>query len=517
MTVNEKISELRKLMKAKNIDAYIVPNSDPHLSEYVPERYKLREFITGFTGSRGTAVITMDKAGLWTDSRYFIQAEKQLSNSEVKLYKMGEDISMDDFLLREVHDYGRIGFDGELMSYSYYENLAKKMETRMLLWDLDFISDLWEDRPLVPNGKINILYEEYSGKTPKEKLAILREMMKDRKVDQSFIGGLEDVNYLYNIRGNDIEATPVVISYALVTMDEAYLFVDISKLDDEVLEYLNTNDIKVLQYENIFSYMRTLLPQSAIYLDPDKTNVKVYKEISNTIRIKKGINLTTYMKAVKNDVEIENAKEAFHKDAIALVKFFNWVEMGSKTGNLSEYQTVEKLLELRKKGKNFIENSFGTISAYRENAAMPHYAPSPNESKRIEDSGLFLCDSGGHYLEGTTDITRTIALGHLTKEEKYHYTMTLKAHIMAMSAVFKAGTTGQYIDDVCRYHLGRHGLDFGHSTGHGVGYLLSVHEGPQSFSKNDKGIKIVPGMITSIEPGIYIEGSHGIRIENIVC
>lgn len=504
------------MMVKRKIDAYIVPSSDPYLSEYLPEYYKTREFISGFSGSSGTAVITMDKCGLWTDSRYFIQAERQLAGSEFTLYRMGTDIDFVEFLLEEVDQFGKIAFDGSCFAYKLYKELSEKMGSRMLIWDVDFISSIWKDRPNLPSEEAFILREKYSGKSCKEKLAILRQMMKIREVDYTFIGALEDVNYLFNLRGHDIKCTPVVMSYALISQSQALLFIDKSKVKSEVEAYLSENGAKILDLDSIFSNIESLKAQSSIYIDPDRTNVAIYQKIPSTVRIKKGINLTSLMKAIKNDVEIENVKKAFRKDAVALVKFFNWTEVGAKSGALSEYATTQKLLEFRKEDEDFIENSFDTISAYGANAAMPHYSPKEDESSVLEKHGLFLCDSGGHYYQGTTDITRTISMGNLSKDEMFHYTMTLKSHIMGMTAVFKEKTRGSYIDAVCRYPLAKRGLDFGHGTGHGVGYLLSVHEGPQRFSSNDNKVEIVPGMITSVEPGIYIENSHGIRIENIV-
>ncbi|MDO4779228.1 MAG: aminopeptidase P family protein [Tissierellia bacterium] len=516
MDIFERVENLRKMMSDRKIDAYIIPTSDPHQSEYLPDYYKTREFISGFTGSAGTAVVTMEKAGLWTDGRYFVQAEKELKNTPFKLYRMGEDIDYTEFIVNEVPSFGKVAFDGKCLSLSQYTTFTEKFGDRLLITDVDYISEIWKDRPELPKDEVFIFDEKYTGASIKQKLEVLRAMMKDRDLDYVFIGALEDIAYLYNLRGNDIYATPVFISFALVSKEKASLFINPNKLDEEVLSYLNENDIDVYEYDHIYQVVNEIKGQNTIFLDPTRTNVKLYKQINKNVKIQKGTNLTTLMKALKNDVEIANSKKAFNKDARALVRFFNWVETGVSTGNINEVMASNKLLDLRNEEENFLEPSFETISAYGENAAMPHYDPNKGEPKVLKKRGLYLVDSGGHYLEGTTDITRVLALGDLTDDERTHYTLVLKGHISAMSAKFTKGTTGMFLDSVCRYPILKEGLDFNHGTGHGVGFVLGVHEGPMSISRRDQGVSLEEGMVFSIEPGIYIEGSHGIRIENIV-
>lgn len=511
----EKIDALRKLMKDRDVEAYIVPTSDPHQSEYLADYYKTREFISGFSGSAGTAVITRDKAGLWTDGRYFVQAESELKNTPFKLYRMGEDISFVEFLQEEVSEFGKVAVDGRSYSLEDYNNLSEKLGNRLLLTDVDFISPIWSDRPQLPKSEAWIFDETFCGQTTNDKLKILRSMMESRDVDYTFIGALEDIAYLYNLRGDDIYATPVFFSYALVSHDEAILFIDENKIDEEVKNYLKNNHIDVYPYEYIFEKLSEIKGTNTIYLDPTRTNVLVYQNINKNVKINKGTNLTSLMKAHKNETEIENEKKAFHKDAIALTKFFNWVETGVKSGSLDEVVASKKLLDLRSEQSNFIEPSFSTISAYGPNAAMPHYDPEKVIPATLQKKGLYLIDSGAQYLEGTTDITRTIALGELTDDEKTHYTLVLKAFIRGVTAKFKKGNTGYFIDSIVRDPLFRHGLDFNHGTGHGVGYLLGVHEGPMRIARTSTKA-LEEGMVFSIEPGLYIEGSHGIRIENIV-
>lgn len=517
MNIYERVDSLRKMMRDRNIDAYIVPTSDPHQSEYLPNYYKTREFISGFTGSAGTAVITLEKAGLWTDGRYFTQAEKELSATPFKLYRMGQDIDYIEFLNQEIPDFGRIGLDGRCLSLSEYTNLSDKLGDRLIRTDIDYISEIWkQDRPKLPQDKVLIFEVKYAGQSVSEKLSVLRAMMKQRGVDYFFVGASEDVAYLYNLRGNDITATPVFLSFALVTKDKAYLFVDENKVDEEIEIYLEANNVELRVYDDIYNQVNAIPGKSVVYLDPNRTNVLIYQKLNRNVRVKKGVNLTSLMKALKNKVEIANMERAFHKDAIALTKFFKWVETGVATGNIDEIMASNKLLEFRKQQPEFLEFSFETISAYGANAAMPHYDPHKSHPATLKPRGLYLVDSGGQYLDGTTDITRVISLGEMTEDEKRHYTLTLKAHIAAMTAKFLKGTTGSYLDAVCRYPLNKEGLDFNHGTGHGIGFVLGVHEGPMSISRRDRGVSLEEGMVFSIEPGIYIEGSHGIRIENIV-
>lgn len=517
MNIYDKIDKLREKMRDYKIDAYVVQTSDPHQSEYLPDYYKTREYISGFTGSAGTAVITLDKAGLWTDGRYFTQAEKELMSTPFKLYRMGIDIDYIEFINQETPEFGRIGLDGKCVALSDYDNMLEKIGDKIIRTDLDFISEIWSSgRPKLPEDKIYIFDEQYAGQSVEDKLRILRAMMKQRGVDYFFIGACEDIAYLFNLRGNDITSTPIFISFALISSDKASLFVDSKKLDKEVISYLESKSVDIFEYNSIYDKVKEIPGKSVVYLDPSRSNVIIYQKINKNVRVKKGLNLTSLMKALKNDVELSNLKNAFIKDGVALVKFFNWIETGLATGNIDEILAANKLLDFRKEQDLFLEHSFATISAYGANAAMPHYDPTKVKPATLKNSGLYLLDSGGQYLDGTTDITRVIGLGTLTDEERTHYTLTLKAHIAAMTAKFMKGTTGQYLDSVCRYPLNKLGLDFNHGTGHGVGFVLGVHEGPMSISKKDKGVSLEEGMVFSIEPGIYIEGKHGIRIENIV-
>lgn len=515
MNIDTRLEQLRSLMKDRKIDAYIVATSDPHQSEYLADYYKTREFISGFTGSAGTAVITLKEARLWTDSRYFIQAQKELTSSEFELMKMGVEgyPTIIEYLDENIAEFGKIGFDGQCYSVTSYKDLSENMGSRVLVSDLDYISHIWTDRPELPKDKIWIHDDKYSGLNLKEKLEILREKMAENNCDYTFIGAPEDICYLLNIRGNDVDYNPVVLSYMLVSEDKAYLCIDDDKIDGSVREYLENYGISVYSYEYIYTLLKNIPGKNRIYLDPSRTNVAIYDAINSNVKISQGINLTTYMKAVKTDTEIENIKKAYILDGVSLVKFFNWLEVGAKTGSLNELVASNKLHDLRSENESFIEDSFETIAGYKENAAIVHYAPSKTGSKTIRDEGMILVDSGGHYKEGTTDITRTLALGSLREDEKIDYTLVLKSFLSLFLAKFKNKTKGNRLDMIGKYPLWKAGKDFFHGTGHGVGFVLTVHEGPQAISERNEE-EFVENMTTSIEPGLYIENSHGIRIEN---
>ncbi len=515
MNIAKRLEELRSLMKDRKIDAYIVASSDPHQSEYLADHYKTREFISGFTGSAGTAVITLKEARLWTDSRYFLQAQKELATSEFELMKMGVEgyPTILEYLDQNIAEFGKIGFDGKCYSVTGYKELSENMGARILVSDLDYISQIWTDRPELPKDKAWIHDEKYCGLSLKDKLTILREKMSENNSDYTFIGAPEDICYLLNIRGNDVDFNPVILSYMLVSQDKAYLCIDEDKLDGSVRDYLEENDITIYSYDYIYTLLKNIPGKNRIYLDPARTNVAVYDSINSNVKISQGTNLTTYMKSVKTDTEIENIKKAYILDGVSLVKFFNWLEVGAKTGSLNELVASNKLHDLRVENESFIEDSFETIAGYKENAAIVHYAPSKTGSKTIRDEGLILVDSGGHYKEGTTDITRTIALGSLRENEKIDYTLVLKSFLSLFLAKFKNRTKGSRLDMIAKYPLWKAGKDFFHGTGHGVGFVLTVHEGPQAISERNE-VEFVENMTTSIEPGLYIENSHGIRIEN---
>ena len=519
MNIQERLEALRQRMAKRDLEAYIIPTSDPHQSEYVPDHYKARVYMSGFTGSAGTLVVTKNKAGLWTDSRYFLQAEAQLKGSGITLYRIGFDETMEEFSLANVSAFGKIGFDGMCMSVTNYRKLSKCMGNRVLVIDVDYVSEIWKDRPALPAEKAFFFDTKYAGASIEDKLRVLRFMMRERECDYTFISSLDDIGYLFNLRGYDVTDTPVVLSYALISESNAKLFIRPEKLTPEVEEKLNAAGVELYDYDRIGDELAEIAGQKVVYLDPTHTNIALHRQLRDNVKIQQGPNLTTLMKAIKNETEIENTHQAYIKDGVALTKFFNWVETGAHSAAVTERLAVQKLHELRAEQEHFIMDSFGAIIGYGSNAAIVHYDPMQNDTPAvIEPKGLLLVDSGGHYLEGTTDITRTVAMGPTTEEERVDYTLVLKSHIAGITAVFPKGTPGMYVSSLAMKPLYEARKTFFHGTGHGVGHVLGVHEGPQGFVNRPVGsgaVELAPGMVTSMEPGLYIAGKHGIRIESI--
>lgn len=520
MKVKERIESLRKLMEERGITAYIIPTYDAHQSEYIADHYKSRVWISGFTGSAGTVVITKDEAILWADGRYWIQAENQISGSGIELYKMGANgvPTYAEYLKNKLKNEDIIGFDGKVFPQSDLKKLKSILGDKEVKFieDYDLVDQIWTDRPKVPNAKTFPLDVKYAGKSPEEKLEEVREKMKEKDVEYFLLASLDDIAWLYNIRGNDIESNPVVISYALISMDKAHLFVNREKIDDQVSNHLKENKIEIDDYNNVIEYIKNMKEDSKVFLDPSKINRWLYKGIPESCKVVEGTNITTSLKAIKNDTEIDKQKKAYIKDGVALVKFFHWIDKNVGNMEITEVSASEKLEDFRREQEGFIEASFETIAAYKENAAMMHYSAEEGVSNyELKEEGMFLVDSGGQYMEGTTDITRTLVLGDISEEEKKDFTLTLKSHINLISARFLYGATGSNLDALCRYPMWQEGLDYKCGTGHGIGYLLNVHEGPQSLSLSTNNVVLEKGMILTIEPGVYKSGKHGIRTENV--
>lgn len=520
MNVRERVEALRKLMKNNGMDAYIIPSSDPHQSEYVADHWKARTWISGFTGSAGTAVITQDDAGLWTDGRYFIQAEKQLSGSGIRLFKMAQPgvLSYDEWIMKTLKKGSCVGFDGKLFSASKVKEMRESFlkEGIEINKEHDLISILWEDRPQIPLNPIIIHDTKYAGKSAKEKLDIVRDEMKKNGTRYYLIGSLDDIAWLYNIRGRDVSNNPVVTSYALVSIDEGILFIDEKKVPDDVKSELSSNGIKVMGYEKITSCLEKLGKDDSILLDPERINSSLYDSIGMGCKIVEEPNVTTKLKAVKNDVEIENMKRCHVKDGVAMVKFLYWLDENLGNIEITEISASDKLEEFRGDQEHFVETSFDTIAGYKDHAAMMHYKASSETQYSLKKEGMLLVDSGGQYLDGTTDITRTIVLGPLTDEEKRDFTLTLKGHIGLSRAKFLYGSTGSNLDILARLPLWEQGIDYKCGTGHGIGFFLNVHEGPQGFRQTPNKVVLEKGMIVTNEPGVYKEGKHGIRTENVI-
>lgn len=527
---NVKIGQLRDRMKELGIDAYLVPTADFHESEYVGEFFKCRHFLTRFNGTAGTAVITMDKAGLWTDGRYFVQAEEQLSGSEIKLYRMGEPEfpTLDEFLEEELPVDGCLGFDGRVVNSELGYGLQNLLQEKNVTINCskDLVGEIWTSRPAMSCEPIWSLDVKYAGKSTVEKLSDLRDAMKKNKAQIHLMTALDEIAWLFNLRGNDIVNNPVFLSYALITQDEAYLYVqkeaikEDTKMGKEVCAALAEAKVQVKEYAEFLQDVAALKNEK-ILLERKKASFAVCESIDASCRIIDEMNPCATMKAVKNATEIENMRKAHLKDGIAVTKFMYWLKHTIGTCDMTEMTAAHKIEELRAEQGNYIEPSFVTIAAYKENAAMCHYHPSDEVCKKLKPEGLLLVDSGGQYLEGTTDITRTYALGPLTEKEKEYYTIVAAAMLKVSTMKFLHGCRGINLDYTIREAFWKRGLDFAHGTGHGVGYLSNVHERPNGLrwkvvpERQDSAV-IEPGMICSDEPGLYFAGDFGTRTENLI-
>lgn len=527
---NIKIGQLRDRMKELGIDAYLVPTADFHESEYVGEFFKCRHFLTGFNGTAGTTVITMDKAGLWTDGRYFVQAEEQLSGSEIKLYRMGEPEfpTLDEFLEEELPVDGCLGFDGRVVNSELGYGLQNLLQEKNVTINCskDLVGEIWTSRPAMSCEPIWSLDVKYAGKSTVEKLSDLRDAMKKNKAQIHLMTALDEIAWLFNLRGNDIVNNPVFLSYALITQDEAYLYVqkeaikEDTKMGKEVCAALAEAKVQVKEYAEFLQDVAALKNEK-ILLERKKASFAVCESIDASCRIIDEMNPCATMKAVKNATEIENMRKAHLKDGIAVTKFMYWLKHTIGTCDMTEMTAAHKIEELRAEQGNYIEPSFVTIAAYKENAAMCHYHPSDEVCKKLKPEGLLLVDSGGQYLEGTTDITRTYALGPLTEKEKEYYTIVAAAMLKVSTMKFLHGCRGINLDYTIREAFWKRGLDFAHGTGHGVGYLSNVHERPNGLrwkvvpERQDSAV-IEPGMICSDEPGLYFAGDFGTRTENLI-
>ena len=520
--VSERIDQLRELMKESRIDAYLIPTSDYHESEYVGEHFACREHMTGFTGSAGTALIFPDFAGLWTDGRYFVQAAAELAGSGVELMKMGQPgvPTLAEYLESHIPEGGILGFDGRVINARMGEELQKRLESKKISFAYTeaLVGEIWEDRPLLSAEPVWMLKEEYAGRSAEEKIATLRTEMAKQQATVHILTTLDDIAWLLNIRGGDIPYNPVVLSYAAVTADDFYFFVNPSVIKGETAEYLKALEITICPYQDIYSYVQELHGERVL-LEKAKVNYAIVSYLDDTNRVIDKMNPTVLAKAMKNPTEIENMKEAHRKDGVAMTKFIYWLKHNIGKVPMTEVSVSDYLEQLRKE-QGALDLSFATISAYGSNAAMCHYHAKREACARLEAKGLYLVDSGGQYLEGTTDITRTVALGPVTEEEKTHYTLVLMSMLRLGHVKFLHGCSGLSLDYVAREPLWKHGLDYNHGTGHGVGYLLNVHERPVGIRfrfvpERQDSVPFEPGMVCSDEPGLYIEGSHGIRTENL--
>ena len=510
MEINKKIEEARKVMGKYKVDAYIITSSDYHQSEYIDDYFKGREYLSGFTGSAGVLVIFKDEACLWTDGRYHIQAEKQLKGSEIKLFKQGNFgvPTYKEYIILKLAENSKIGIDAKILLSSDINEILSKKKYKIV--DFDLLGEVWNGRKALPNGKIFILEDKYTGKSYKEKVKEIRKVLKEKGADYNIISSLDDIAWIYNFRGCDIIHNPVALSFTIISEKKSTLYINEKKLNKKAQKYFKDNKIEVKEYFEFFKDIKKL--KGSILVDFNKISYAIYEAISKNALIN-SMNPSTYLKAHKNETEIANTKEIHIQDGVAIVKFMYWLKNNYKKENITEFSAEQKINSLRKEIEGYLDLSFHTISAFGKNAAMMHYSAPEKKSAKIED-GVYLLDSGGTYLKGTTDITRTFFLGKVSKQEKIDNTLVLKGMLALSRAKFLFGATGTNLDILARQFLWNVGIDYKCGTGHGVGHILNVHEGPHGIRFQYNPQRLEAGMIVTNEPGAYIEGSHGIRIEN---
>lgn len=521
MTTAEKLASLRKLMKQHDLNAYIIPATDPHQGEYIPGHWKTREWFSGFSGSAGTVVVTTDYAGLWTDSRYFIQAEEQLEGSGIKLEKLKVAHTPEyiEWLSDKIIRGGKVGIDGNVVSAQLIDMMQKLFKPRGIIIDhtLDLPGKIWADRPVIPQAPVFEHDNKLAGKSRWEKLAMVREKMKSQRIDYQLLTSLDDIAWMFNLRGSDVEFNPVFVSYALISVSESILFLDDDKLPSEISIRLKEEGVKIQPYNSIAAGLQQLPPGSTLLLSGSKINYSLYQNIPAHCKTIDDISIVTTIKACKNAVEAAHIRNAMIKDGVALVQFFMWLEENIGKITITELSLDEQLTKFRKRQEGYMGNSFATIAGYLDHGAIIHYGATKETAYTLKPEGLLLLDSGAQYPDGTTDITRTITLGNPSAEEKHDFTLVLQGHIELSRAIFPASTKGFHLDVLARKALWQDGKNYGHGTGHGVGYFLNVHEGPQGITPNPAvNYPLEPGMILSNEPGFYRQGQYGIRTENLI-
>lgn len=525
--IQQRLACLRNEMQKRNIAVYIVPTSDFHESEYVGEYFKARQFISGFTGSAGVAVITLFEAKLWTDGRYFIQAQKQLEGTTITLMKMGQEgvPTVDEYIENILSEKQVLAFDGRVINGTWGTKLKKIADRKKAsVYDKeDLIDIIWNDRPPLAKNPAIIFEQKYAGESTAVKLLKVRDKMKEYDADIHLLSSLTDIAWLLNIRGSDISYVPVVLSYLSISNDECIWFIQEEILTEELEEYLDDFGIKTAPYNSFYEYVSSISSNKKVLMDCSVINYRICNCIPDGVEILDKQGPTVVMKAIKNNKQIDNLRKAHTKDAIAMIKFMYWLKTNIGKDTITEISASDYLSSLRQEQEGFLDLSFDTISGYAEHGAIVHYSATSETDIELKPEGLLLVDSGGHYLEGTTDITRTFALGPLTDEMKADFTRVCRANINLAATQFRYGCSGYNLDIIARQPFWEAGLDFNHGTGHGVGYVLNVHEGPNGFRwrvpQNASEICVLEeGMVTTDEPGIYIEGKYGIRTENeLVC
>ena len=520
--IPERIAALREAMKQHKIDAYIIPTSDPHMREYPTDCWKYREWISGFTGSAGTVIITADKAGLWTDSRYFLQASTQLEGTGIELFKMmlPETPTIPEFLTHELKEGQTVGLNGETYSLADARSLEKALAEKeiKLNTNASLIDPIWKERPAIPEAPMFEMPVELSGKSTEDKLIDINKMLHKAGADCTILSALDEVAWTFNIRGTDVAYNPVVISYAFVSEKESVLFVNPKKIPAEIAEHLKKEGVTLADYGMLATFLSRLPEQTRVFIDSKRTNVAIYNALPKSSILIEGTSPANHLKSIKNETEIKGFRNAVLKDGIAMTKFYFWLEKMLKAGEkVTELSAAAKLTALRSEQPQYVMDSFASISSYGPHGAVVHYSPTPETDTELKTDSLYLLDSGAQYLDGTTDITRTIALCDEPSEQmKKDFTRALKGTIGIAKCKFPAGIRGCLIDAFARKALWDAGINYLHGTCHGIGHCLNVHEGPQSIRMEENPVILEPGMVMSDEPAMYRPGEYGIRTENMI-
>ncbi|WP_292011146.1 aminopeptidase P family protein [Chryseobacterium sp.] len=517
MTSKEKIAALRKEMQINNVDAFIVYSADPHMSEYLPEEWQERAWLSGFLGSAGFVVVTKDKAGLWTDGRYFTQATAELAGSGIDLFKEGIEGTPNyiDWIISEIPSEGKVAVNGLATSHANWESLSQKLNSKNIqLADLPLLKEIWKERGTPSKNPIFVHPLERAGKSVTDKLSDIRQKMEDQEVSVHIISSLDDVAWTLNLRGSDVESNPVFLGYIVITKNDAVLFTDLEKLEVEARKQLDDAFVKMMPYEEFFTYLSSFKNEKVL-VSPN-TNQSIIEALKGNNQLVKGAVPGNLMKAQKNEAELEGFRKVMVRDGVAMVRFLYWLTHRAGKEAMNEYSIGEALREFRAQGENFVGESFGSIIGYKGNGAVIHYSAKSEGSKEVTNEGSILVDSGGQYLEGTTDITRTLALGAVSEEFKKNSTLVLQGMIRLSMAKFPKGTKGVQLDALARLPLWMEGKDYNHGTGHGVGSFMNVHEGPQNIRKDMNPQELLLGMVCSNEPGYYVVDEYGIRHENLI-
>lgn len=518
MTSKEKIAALREEMLKNNVDAFIVYSADPHMSEYLPEEWQERAWLSGFLGSAGFVVVTRDKAGLWTDGRYFTQAAIELDGSGIDLFKEGMEGTPNyiDWIISEIPAEGRVAVNALATSHANWELLTEKLNAKNItLVDLPLLDDIWKERGTPSKNPIFVHPVERAGKSVVEKIAAIRQKMESMEATVHVISSLDDVAWTLNLRGSDVQSNPVFLGYLVITKNDAKLFTDLEKLEVEARKQMDEAWVKMMPYEEFYNCLKAFSNEKVL-VSPN-SNQSIFEALKSENKMIKAPVPGNLMKAQKNETELEGFRKVMVRDGVAMVKFLYWLTHNAGKEPMTEYSIGEKLRGFRAEGENFVGESFGSIVGYKDNGAIMHYSAKSEGSKEVTNDASILVDSGGQYLEGTTDITRTFALGPVSDEFKRNSTLVLQGMIRLSMAKFPKGTRGVQLDTIARLPLWMHGKDFNHGTGHGVGSFMNVHEGPQNIRKDMNPQELLPGMVCSNEPGYYVEGEYGIRHENLIA